>query len=95
MCTVKPYRILNEGFRTFCRKASLPFPGKWTWGCGITFDIFTHDLHGSFKIYYNIFIHKKIQVAILVRDIMRTCLKERNIYIEVKCCIIERYTKYI
>ena len=22
MCTVKPYHILNEGFRTFCRKAS-------------------------------------------------------------------------
>ena len=40
---VKPYRILNERFRTFCRKASLPFPGEWTWGCGITFDIFTHD----------------------------------------------------
>ena len=39
MCTVKPYHIL----RTFCRKASLPFSGKWTWGCGITFDIFTHD----------------------------------------------------
>ena len=53
MCTVKPYRILNKRFRTFCRKASLPFPGEWTWGCGITFDIFTHDLHGSFKIYYN------------------------------------------
>ena len=49
MCTVKPYRILNEGFRTFCCKASLPFLGEWTWGCGITFDIFTHDLHGSFK----------------------------------------------
>ena len=59
MCTVKPYRILNEGFRTFCHKASLPFPGEWTWGCGITFDIFTHDLHRSFKIYYNTFIQKK------------------------------------
>ena len=70
---VKPYRILNERFRTFCRKASLPFPGKWTWGCGITFDIFTHDSHGSFKIYYNSSYNKsrrKIQVAILVRDIM-------------------------
>ena len=66
MCTVKPYHIL----RTFCRKASLPFPGKWTWGCGITFDIFTHDSHGSFKIYYNLVHKKKIQVAILVRDIM-------------------------
>ena len=70
MCTVKPYRILNERFRTFCRKASLSFPGEWTWGCGITFDIFTHDSHGSFKIYYNSFLHKKIQVATLVRDIM-------------------------
>ena len=58
MCTVKPYRILNERFRTFCRKASLPFPGEWTWGCDITFDIFTHDSHGSFKIYYNFFLHK-------------------------------------
>ena len=65
MCTVKPYRILNERFRTFCRKASLPFPGEWTWGCGITFDIFTHDSHGSFKIYYNSYYIKKIQVAIL------------------------------
>ena len=42
MCTVKPYRTLNERLRTFCRKASLPFPGKRIWGCGITFDIFTH-----------------------------------------------------
>ena len=68
MCTVKPYRILNERFRmpvqfcvrlsrtvflnerfrTFCRKASLPFLGEWTWGCGITFDIFTHVLHGFY-----------------------------------------------
>ena len=55
---VKPYRTLNERLRTFCRKASLPFPGKWTCGCGITFDIFTHDSHGSFKIYYNSFVHK-------------------------------------
>ena len=60
MCTVKPYSILNEGFRTFCRKASLPFPGEWTWGCGITFDIFTHDLHGSF---INLLIKEKIQVG--------------------------------
>ena len=60
MCTVKPYRILNEGFRTFCRKASLPFPGEWTWGCGITFDIFTHDLHGSV---INLLIKEKIQVC--------------------------------
>ena len=78
MCTVKPYHILNEGFRTFWRKASLPFPGEWTWGCGITFDIFTHDLHGSFKIYYNTFIHKKkIQVAILAMDIMLSHLQEK------------------
>ena len=55
MCTVKQYRILSERFRTFCRKASLPFPGEWTWDCGITFDIFTHDIHGSCKIYYNIY----------------------------------------
>ena len=62
VCTVKPYHILNEGFRTFCRKASLSFPGEWTWGCGITFDIFTHVLHGSLfkfiKIYTDIKIKK-------------------------------------
>ena len=55
MCTVKPYRILNEGFRTFCRKASLPFPGEWTWGCGITFDIFTHVFT---RVFYK-FINKR------------------------------------
>ena len=59
MCTVKPYRILNERFRTFCRKASLPFLGEWTWGCGITLDIFTHDLHGSFLKF--IIIHTAVK----------------------------------
>ena len=33
---------------TFCHEASLPFLGKnGLLGCGITFDIFTHVLHGS------------------------------------------------
>ena len=50
MCTVKPYHTLNEE-----RKASLPFPGEWTWGCDITFDIFTHDIHGSFWKFIIIF----------------------------------------
>ena len=31
---------------TFCREASLPFPGEVDCGCGITLDIFTHVLHG-------------------------------------------------
>ena len=59
MCTVKPYHIL----RTFCRKASLPFPGKWTWGCGITFDIFTHDLHSCLKFIKIYTYVKEIQVG--------------------------------
>ena len=35
-----PY--FNREIWTFCRKASLPFPGEMDLGCGITFDIFTH-----------------------------------------------------
>ena len=41
-CTVKPYHIFKREIWTFCRKASLPFPGEMDLGCGITFDIFTH-----------------------------------------------------
>ena len=60
MCTVKPYHIL----RTFCRKASLPFPGKRTWGCGITFDIFTHDYYTGRLKFIKIYTYvKKIQVG--------------------------------
>ena len=59
MCTVKLYHILNERFRTFCRKASLPFPGKWTWGCGITFDIFTHDFTQVLKFIIIFHTYKK------------------------------------
>ena len=70
MCTVKPYRILNERFRTFCRKASLPFPGEWTWGCGITFDIFTHVYYTGHLKFIRIPSYIKIQVAILAMDIM-------------------------
>ena len=64
MCTVKPYRTLNERLRTFCRKASLPFPGKWTWGCGITFDIFTHDYYTGRLKFIKIYTYvKEIQVG--------------------------------
>ena len=54
-CTVKPYHTLDEEFLDFCRKASLPFPGEWTWDCGITFDIFTHDIHGSLFFFFFFF----------------------------------------
>ena len=64
MCTVKPYCTLNERLRTFCRKASLPFPGKWTWGCGITFDIFTHVYYTGRLKFIKIYTYvKKIQVG--------------------------------
>ena len=64
MCMVKPYHILNEGFRTFCRKASFPFPGKWTWGCGITFDIFTHVYYTGRLKFIKIYTYvKEIQVG--------------------------------
>ena len=80
MCTVKPYCILNKRFRTFCRKASLPFPGEWTWGCGITFDIFTHVYYTGrlnfIKIYTNV---KTRQVGDLGDGYnVVTCLKERR-----------------
>ena len=47
---IKPYHILNEKFGLFAIRLP-PFPGGNGMGCGITFDIFTHVLHGSFKIY--------------------------------------------
>ena len=53
MCTVKPYHVLAERFGLFAIRPPSLFQGKWTWGCGITLDTFTHDLHGSsfFEIY--------------------------------------------
>ena len=39
ICLVKPYHIFKRKISTFCRKASLPFPGEMDLGCGITFDI--------------------------------------------------------
>ena len=64
MCTVKPYHILNEIFRTFCRKASLPFPGEWTWDCDITFDILTHVYYTGHLKFIRIYTYvKEIQVG--------------------------------
>ena len=47
MCTVKPYHILAERFGHFAVRPPSLSQGKWTWGYGITLDIFIHDLHGS------------------------------------------------
>ena len=44
---------------TFCRNASLSFPGEMDLGYGITFDIFTHVLHGS--LFLNLLKDKEIQ----------------------------------
>ena len=49
MCTVKPCHILAERFGLFAVRLPSLSRGKWTWGCGITLDTFTHDLHGLFN----------------------------------------------
>ena len=54
MCMVKPYYILAGRFGLFAVRLPSLSRGKWTWGCGITLHICTHDLHGSvsfIKIY--------------------------------------------
>ena len=57
--TVKPCCILTEIIGLFA-EGFPPFLGEsGHWDCGITFDIFTHDLHGSCKIYYNIYTLKE------------------------------------
>ena len=58
MCTVKPYHILAKGFGLFAVRLPSLCQGKWTWGCGITLDIFTNDLHGSVN-FIKIYIKKK------------------------------------
>ena len=43
-CVGLSHTIFNLKDLDFCREASLPFMGEWTWDCGITFDIFAHVL---------------------------------------------------
>ena len=43
---VKPYHIFKQKIWTFCRKASLPFPGEMDLGSGITFEILPMFVHG-------------------------------------------------
>ena len=52
MCTVKSYHVLAERFGLFAVRPPSLSRGKWTWGCGITLDIFTHNLHGSNFLFY-------------------------------------------
>ena len=59
MCTVKPYHICSQKIWIICRKASLPSPGGMDLGSGITFDIFTHVLHGSFFFVFFVFFFLK------------------------------------
>ena len=59
MRTVKPYHILAERFGLFAIRHPSLSRGKWTWGCGITLDIFTHVFHGLFNF---IKIYKKIHL---------------------------------
>ena len=63
-------------FFFFCRKASLPFPGEMDLGSGITFEILPMFVHGSFKIYYNIY-KKKYIATILKTDIMSSIYNEK------------------
>ena len=46
MCTVKLYYILAERFGLFAVRLPSLSGGNGLLGCGITFDIFTHVLHG-------------------------------------------------
>ena len=59
MCMVKPYYILAERFGLFAVRLSSLSWGKGLLGCGITFDIFTHGLHGSFFCFINLWFTKK------------------------------------
>ena len=61
MCMVKPYYILFERLGLFAMRLPSLSQGKGLLGCGITFDIFTHVLHGSlfYFIIYNIKKRKK------------------------------------
>ena len=70
MCTVKPYHILNEGFGLVAVRLPSLSQGEWTWGCGITFDIFTHVYYTGRLKFIRIPSYIKIQVAILAMDIM-------------------------
>ena len=64
MCTVKPYHILNEGFRTFAVRLPSLSRGEWTWDCGITFDIFTHVYYTGRLKFIRIYTYvKEIQVG--------------------------------
>ena len=47
MCMAKPYHVLAKRFGLFAVRPPSLSRGKWTWGCGITLDTFTHDIHGS------------------------------------------------
>ena len=66
MCTVKLYYILFERLELFAIRLPSLSRGNELLGCGITFDIFTHVLCGSFLslifyfIIYNIKKRKKI-----------------------------------
>ena len=73
MCTVKPYYIfsrkkcvrlsciifLAERFRLFAMRLPSLSRGNGLLGCGITFDIFTHVLHGSFLFALLLQLYKK------------------------------------
>ena len=78
MCTVKPYHIVSRKIWTFCRKASLPFPGgNGLWECGITFDIFTHVLHGSSFFEFCLeFINIFIKIHDEIKEIHNDALDE-------------------
>ena len=51
ICTVKPCYILAKRLRLFAMRLPSLSWGNGLLGCGITFDIFTHVLHGSFFLF--------------------------------------------
>ena len=58
MCTVKPYYILFERLRLFAVRLPSLSVGNGLLGCGITFDIFAHVLHGSIIfVFFNILFY--------------------------------------
>ena len=88
MCTVKPYYISAKRFGLFAVRLPSLSRGNGL-GYGITFDIFTHNLHGSyFEIllilhYIKVLIRvdeKKYTMAILKMDITSLYLQEKNKY---------------